>query len=44
MQRLVNAGFSAANISFKVCEVAPPAGCEYWSDPTIIAPIVKKAS
>lgn len=43
-ERLFRAGFHAADISFKLCEVTPPSDCEYWSDPTIIAPIVTKAS
>lgn len=43
MERLVNAGFREENIDFQVCEVNPPENCEYWQDPTIIAPIVTKA-
>lgn len=43
MERLVNAGFREENIGFQVCEVNPPENCEYWQDPTIIAPIVTKA-
>ena len=44
VQRLVEAGFSEATIDFEVCEVTPPENCEYWSDSTIIVPIVRKDS
>lgn len=42
LERLVNAGFDSDKIDFEVCEVTPPENCEYWNDPTIIAPIVRK--
>lgn len=43
VQRLVAAGFDRKNIDFEVCEVNPPEGCEYWSDRTIVVPIVRKS-
>lgn len=42
--RLTTAGFAPENIDFQVCNVTPPPNCEYWRDPTIIAPIVRKAA
>jgi len=36
--RLQEAGFD--QVDFEVCEVDPPADCEYWSSSTIVAPIV----
>lgn len=43
LERLTNAGFRQEDIDFQICDVTPPENCEYWQDPTIIAPIVKKA-
>lgn len=42
MAKLVDAGFSTANISSEICHVKPPADCEYWQADTILAPIVTK--
>jgi guanidinoacetate N-methyltransferase len=42
MERLLQAGFLEENIGFQICDVEPPENCEYWQDPTIIAPIVTK--
>lgn len=44
LERLTNAGFRQEDIDFQICDVTPPENCEYWQDPTIIAPIVKKAA
>lgn len=44
LQKLVDAGFRERDISIEVCPVNPPADCEYWQAPTIVAPIVRKAS
>jgi guanidinoacetate N-methyltransferase len=40
--KLMEAGFQKHNIDFRVCEVTPPADCEYWQAPTIVAPIIRK--
>ena len=40
--KLLEAGFQKGDISFEVCEVRPPADCEYWQATTIIAPRVYK--
>ncbi len=42
MAKLQEAGFS--DISGKVCEVAPPKDCEYWTEPTLLAPIIRKTT
>ncbi|MEJ0073299.1 MAG: class I SAM-dependent methyltransferase [Candidatus Saccharibacteria bacterium] len=43
VQKLVDAGFRRRDVSFQVCDVNPPADCEYWQANTIVAPIVRKA-
>ena len=43
MGRLGDAGFDQSGIGWEVFPVSPPAGCEYWSDATIVVPIVRKA-
>lgn len=42
--KLIAAGFRDEDIGFELCQVNPPADCEYWQSPTIIAPIVRKAA
>ena len=37
------AGFLRENISWRAVAVEPPTDCEYWSSPTIVAPIVTRA-
>jgi len=39
-QLLADAGF--ASISKEIVSVEPPAQCQYWRSPTIIAPIIQK--
>jgi guanidinoacetate N-methyltransferase len=43
VQKLVDAGFKRKDIAFEICEVVPPADCEYWQASTIVAPIIRKA-
>ena len=38
--RLKAAGFTA--IESEICEVEPPASCEYWQHKTILVPIIRK--
>lgn len=38
--KLKEAGF--AKIDKKICEVTPPANCQYWKSNTILAPIITK--
>lgn len=40
VQHLRQAGFT--DIDQRVCRVSPPAECRYWTEPTIVAPIVTK--
>ncbi len=42
LKKLYAAGFKKENISFEICEVNPPADCEYWQSKSILAPIIKK--
>lgn len=42
MLKLVEAGFKSENIRSEVCQVQPPADCEYWQHNTILVPIVTK--
>ncbi|MBP7806923.1 class I SAM-dependent methyltransferase [Candidatus Saccharibacteria bacterium] len=42
VERLVDAGFDRSKIDYEVCDVNPPENCEYWRDPTIVVPIVRK--
>jgi guanidinoacetate N-methyltransferase len=39
---LIAAGFNADDIAFELCSVEPPADCEYWTSPTIVAPIIRR--
>lgn len=43
VERLAAAGFRKEDIDFEVCEVTPPQGCEYWEEPTIVVPIIRKS-
>ena len=40
LMRLEEAGFD--QVDFEVCDVDPPAGCEYWRSSTIVAPVVTR--
>jgi guanidinoacetate N-methyltransferase len=42
LEKLIEAGFRKDNIGFDVCDVIPPADCEYWQANTILAPKVYK--
>lgn len=42
LQKLLEAGFTKANIRGKVVKVKPPKNCEYWKSDTILAPIIHK--
>jgi guanidinoacetate N-methyltransferase len=42
LQKLLDAGFRAEEINFEICDVHPPADCEYWTEPTMIAPVIRK--
>jgi ornithine decarboxylase len=42
IQKLVDAGFRKHNIEFMICDVRPPADCEYWQHNTLVAPVVRK--
>jgi guanidinoacetate N-methyltransferase len=42
MAKLQEAGFS--DVAAKVCDVHPPADCEYWDEKTMLAPIVRKTT
>ncbi len=42
LKKLEESGFKKKNINFEICEVNPPADCEYWKDSTMIAPIITK--
>lgn len=44
LQKLEDAGFSKDHIDSRICDVNPPADCEYWQAKTILAPIVRKPS
>lgn len=44
VQKLIDAGFKRKDINLQVCEVHPPADCEYWQAHSIVAPIVRKAA
>lgn len=39
---LLAAGFEDADLAGEVCAVSPPADCQYWRAPTLLAPIVRK--
>jgi guanidinoacetate N-methyltransferase len=43
-ERLEQAGFERRNISFELCTVNPPDDCDYWREPSIVAPTVIKSS
>jgi len=42
LEKLQEAGFTLENINYEVCEVNPPKNCEYWTEKTMIAPIIRK--
>lgn len=42
MDKLREAGFKQENITFEICDVNPPANCEYWQEKTMIVPIITK--
>lgn len=42
LRKLLEAGFERANVSGKLVPVHPPADCEYWKAPTMLAPMVRK--
>lgn len=43
IRKLMEAGFQRRYIDFEICNVNPPADCEYWQAPTIVAPIIRKS-
>jgi guanidinoacetate N-methyltransferase len=42
LDALRSAGFVDAEIDSLVCEMQPPKDCEYWTAPTMLAPIITK--
>jgi guanidinoacetate N-methyltransferase len=42
LEKLLASGFAKDDIAFEVCAVSPPAGCEYWESPSLLAPVITK--